>query len=172
MGDLTVAIKLVTEKIGNNDRFGLQLTENGSGSGFITLNDGVFFLCLACKCAIHHKFSEDPAHQVSSRAVCKINIPSLGKGLFNHAAAGGFPIGSGYGYRTDRSGKKGKQIRTDLHGKPTGHGCAASVQKSAEPPQSFTDQDCQNSAKWDLHICILVQKWNNILYHAKSAIAR
>ena len=160
MRNLTVAIQLITKEIGDNNRFGAQLTKNGSGGGLIALYDGVLFLCLSRKCAVHHKFSENPAHQVCPGTIRKIAVSGFRKRLFNHPTAGGFPIGTGDGDRPDGSGEPGEQIGTELHGETTGHCRPASVQKPGDPSQNFTDQDRKNRAKRDLHTYFLVQKQN------------
>ena len=104
-GNVAEAVKLVTEKVGDQHGLGAQLGEGAAAGGLVALDDGVAAAAAAGEAAFQGEFGGDAADEVGAAAVRDIVQTGVGEGLFDHAGGGGFAVGAGDHHGLDAPGE-------------------------------------------------------------------
>ncbi len=143
MRHFTVTVKLIAEKIGDDDDLRPELIEDLARRGLVALDDGILLAAFAGQGAVDDKLRGYAGNEVSPRTVGKITFALLKKGLLDHAGAGGLTVCAGDGDGPDVLCQKAQQLRIYFERDAAGHRRAAAVQDTRDKTQRLAHQHCQ-----------------------------
>ena len=167
--DLTVAVELVAEEIRDDDDLRPQLREDRHRGGLVALDDGVLLPAAAGERGIHHELRGDARQEVRARAVGEVRFALIGKGLLDHAGAGGLAVGAGDGDGFDVLRQNAEQPRTDAQRPAPGHGGAAPVQQARHKAQQLAQDDREKGTKSHIRNSLEVSGSTRLYYNTVYA---